>query len=376
MQPEDQWLSGALPAWGRALPERTKVAGYVFPHSATPDLKFGKVQSLEQEVAEWIARRDLLHPGDRIGVAVSGGADSTALLLLLAELAPAHGWQLAVVHYDHGWRSDSAADANWVADLALRMQAPFHLGVGAALPPSSNREQRARHHRHAFFHQLIATGACDRIVTGHTRDDQAETILLRLLRGAGPAGLAGILPSRPIAAGAPAATLVRPLLGSSRAALRSWLQARGQSWREDPTNQDLSLRRNWVRAELVPLLQGEFNPALDAALATLAEVMRGEEEYWAQVIAPMADNLWHVEGPQLIASRTQLQGLPLALQRRLLREGVRRLRGDLLRLQFHHVESVVQAICRAPQRPRRFPLAGVICHVTARELRLVGPNAL
>lgn len=384
LQPAGQWLPSVAPLGRLRLAELARVAGYCFLDRAASDLEFGKVQTLERQLAEWIAHRTLLRQGDRIGVAVSGGADSTALLLLLHALAADHGWQLSVVHYDHGWRPDSGDDATWVGELAARLHLPFHLGNGAALPPRANREQVARRDRHAFFHHLIATGQADCIATGHTQDDQAETVLLRLLRGAGPAGLRGILPSRSLVAGAPPGSppgpplglIVRPLLGLSRSALRSWLEDRGQSWREDPTNLDLSLRRNWVRRELLPMLQGEFNPAIAHGLATLAEVMRAEEEYWAQVTTPLADKLWRVEGHQLIASRTQLQAYPLALQRRLLREGVRRLRGDLLRLQFHHVEVVVQALCLAPRPPRQFLLAGVICHLNARSLRLVRPNAL
>lgn len=384
LQPAGQWLPSVAPLGRLRLAELARVGGYCFLDRAASDLEFGKVQTLERQLAEWIAHRTLLRQGDRIGVAVSGGADSTALLLLLHALAADHGWQLSVVHYDHGWRPDSGDDATWVGELAARLQLPFHLGNGAALPPRANREQAARRDRHAFFHHLIATGQADCIATGHTQDDQAETVLLRLLRGAGPAGLRGILPSRSLVAGAPPGSppgsplglIVRPLLGLSRSALRSWLEDRGQSWREDPTNLDLSLRRNWVRRELLPMLQGEFNPAIAHSLATLAEVMRAEEEYWAQVTTPLADKLWRVEGHQLIASRTQLQAYPLALQRRLLREGVRRLRGDLLRLQFHHVEVVVQALCLAPRPPRQFLLAGVICHLNARSLRLVRPNAL
>ncbi|MGH9519490.1 MAG: tRNA lysidine(34) synthetase TilS, partial [Terriglobales bacterium] len=291
------------------------------------------------------------------------------------ELASDQGLQLSIVHFDHAWRPESGADATWVGALAARLQIAFHLGHAAGPRPTANREQSARRARYGYFQGLIAAGVADRIATGHTQDDQAETVLLRMLRGAGPAGLAGIWPSRPIAVGAAPGTLVRPVLGLSHAALQDWLRARGQIWRDDPSNQDQSLRRNWVRHALMPILRQEVNPALAAGLGTLAEVMRAEEENWAQVMGPLADKVWRVEGVELITMRAELLAFPLAAQRRLLREGVRRLRGNLLRLQFHHVEAVVQALRQGPHPPRHYLLAGVECQLNRREVRLGRPPA-
>lgn len=373
LQEECQWTFRAVLKLAFALVELTRKSVYSFLAGLEGEYGNRKMPTIEKQLAEWIALRHLPRPGDRVAVAVSGGADSVALLLLLLELAPEQGWQLSVAHYDHGWRADSAADATWVRELASRLQLSFHQGRAIAPRPTSNREQHARRARYGFLQELITAGIVDRVATGHTQDDQAETLLLRLLRGAGPAGLAGILPSRPIGAGAATGTLVRPLLDISHASLQAWLRERDQTWRDDPTNLDRTLRRNWVRQELVPLLSRELNPALGASLGTLAEVMRAEEEYWAQVMGPLADNIWRVEGSQLIATRARLLALPLAVQRRLLREGVRRLRGNLLRLQFHHVEAVVQALRQGPRPPRRYLMSGAVCQVNTREVRLSQP---
>src|SRR5713101_4484487 len=146
-------------------------------------------------IAEFIARHTMFPPGARVGIAVSGGADSVFLLQALRELAPRWSLQLSVVHVDHGIRgATSRADAAFVQDLAARQSLPFHLRHADVPAIQDNLEQAARRFRQAFFADLLSTGAVDRIATGHTRSDQAETVLYRILRGSGLAGLSGILP--------------------------------------------------------------------------------------------------------------------------------------------------------------------------------------
>src|SRR5690348_10827094 len=146
-------------------------------------------------IAEFIARHNMFPPGARVGVAVSGGADSVFLLQALRELAPRWNLHLSVVHIEHGIRgAASRADAAFVQDLAARHSLPFHLHQADVPAIHDNLEQAARHVRQAFFAELLSTGAVDRIATGHSRSDQAETVLYRILRGSGLAGLSGILP--------------------------------------------------------------------------------------------------------------------------------------------------------------------------------------
>ncbi|HUX67765.1 MAG TPA: tRNA lysidine(34) synthetase TilS [Terriglobales bacterium] len=322
------------------------------------------LHALAARLTAWSERHQLLAPGDRVAVAVSGGADSVALLLLLAELAEPLGLQLGVAHFDHRWRPDSAADADWVAALAQRLGLPFFLGCAPAMPPPGNREQVARRLRYAFLQGLVASAQATRIATAHTADDQAETVLLRLLRGAGATGLAGILPARD------GARLVRPLLFARRLELRHWLQARGQSWREDPSNLALDRRRNLLRLRFLPELAAAFNPALVERLAILAELARAEEEFWAAALPPLRDRLFAPTPQGCRAARAELQALPLAVRRRLLRAAIAHLKGDLRRVDFAAIEELVAWLGQPARHPRLFALAGVHCRLSAQWLDL------
>ncbi len=215
----------------------------------------------------------MTRPGERVGVAVSGGADSVALLLVLVELSKRLGIELGVVHLNHGLRgAQSDADERFVRELAERLELPFH-ARRAALDESRNLEAAGRQARYAFFEELIADRTFDRIATGHTRSDQAETVLFRLMRGAGTAGLAGILPTREPG-------IIRPLIEIERAEIVRWLRERGAAWREDASNLDTRFARNRIRHELLPRLRRDWNPRIDAALARHAARAAADEDYW------------------------------------------------------------------------------------------------
>ena len=225
-------------------------------------------------IADFATRHAMFLHGARIGVAVSGGADSVFLLHVLRELAPQWNLALSVVHIEHGIRgAASLADAEFVRSLAASFGLPFHLHTANVAAEPDNLEQAARRARTAFYRSLIAARTLDRIATGHTRSDQAETVLYRILRGSGLAGLAGILPVTDEG-------LVRPLLEVTRGEIEAWLRERGIQWREDETNQDRAYARNRLRHEILPLLAENFNPRLEDALANLATLARDEEDYW------------------------------------------------------------------------------------------------
>jgi tRNA(Ile)-lysidine synthase len=237
-----------------------------------------------QEVSS-ILDRTHIHPGDRICAAVSGGSDSVALLLLLhaANTAPrnALGIGLSATHIHHGLRGDEAdADLAFVQSLCDRLEVLLHIHH-ASVPDrvASTREtveEAARNLRYAFFHELIVSGQADSILTAHTLDDQAETVLMKLLRGAWTEGISAI---HPIVLVAPTGKILRPLLGLRRAELRTFLESRSQPWREDSTNTDEAFTRNRVRHTILPLLREE-NPAIDQALANLAVLAREDEARW------------------------------------------------------------------------------------------------
>ena len=282
-------------------------------------------------IAQFITRHQMLPPSSRLGIAVSGGADSVFLLHTLLELAPRSDLQLNVVHIEHGIRgAASTEDAEFVKNLAGKLGLPFHIHSASVPAIPDNQEQAARQVRHAFFQQLINSGIVDRIATGHTRSDQAETVLYRILRGSGLAGLAGILPVTKEG-------LVRPLLELDRAEIEAWLRERNIAWREDDSNQNRNYARNRLRHEILPLLRETLNPGLDQTLSNMATVARDEELYWESTLPrrPPAPR------PQTLEV-SQLTSPPPAVARRLIRRAIEAAKGDLRQIDFNHVERILE----------------------------------
>jgi tRNA(Ile)-lysidine synthase len=249
-----------------------------------------------EQVRKYVLHHGLLSAGDRVAIAVSGGADSVALLRTLLELRTELGIVISVAHFHHGIRGAEAdADQQFVAELALSYELPFHLGLGDA--PAHAREHglsletAARDLRHQWFAKLLAEGKADKIATAHTLNDQAETVLMRVLRGAGARGLAGISPLHT------EKRLVRPLLEISRQEIKAYLRDLKQPWREDSSNQDLAHTRNRVRHELMPLLEQQFNPGIRQTLADLAELAQAEAEYWGSEVAAVLPRMLHAGKP-------------------------------------------------------------------------------
>ncbi|HEY7624124.1 MAG TPA: tRNA lysidine(34) synthetase TilS, partial [Candidatus Limnocylindria bacterium] len=215
--------------------------------------------AIRATVRDYIRAHDIFRPGPLV-VAVSGGADSTALLLLLADLAPELGLVLHVAHFDHRTRpKQSAADADFVATLANSVGAPIRIGRAARAPKSEDEARRARYE---FLRRAATEIGATAIATGHTRDDQAETVLLHLVRGAGLGGLAGIRPLRD--------GLARPLLAIARRETVAVCRAARVKPRTDPTNRALRFARNRVRLKVLPEL-AKINPRVVEAIARLAD---------------------------------------------------------------------------------------------------------
>ena len=249
--------------------------------------------------------------GEHLLVAVSGGPDSTALLAALAELASGRGLGLTAAHVDHGLRgAEGAAEADAVAALATRLGVPF-VRRAVTVPAGPDLEARARRARYQALARVAQEVGARRIVTGHTQDDQVETVLLRLVRGAGRRGLGAMRPVR--------GRVWRPLLAATRADVRRFLAERGLGFAVDRTNADLRHARNRVRRLLVPLLRAEFNPRLGPALAALAERLRDEDDFLAAAAAGRAREL--VVGEHL---RTAVAKEPPALARRIVRSWLER----------------------------------------------------
>ncbi|MFZ0179667.1 MAG: tRNA lysidine(34) synthetase TilS, partial [Candidatus Dormiibacterota bacterium] len=283
--------------------------------------------SLSQRIFGYIRKHELLKAGDRVGIAVSGGADSVALLRLLLELRKDMGAVLSVVHFNHRLRgTDSDDDERFVADLAQKHKLELHCGSGEVSVHAREKhlslETAAREMRYQYFRQLLREGGLSRIATGHTLDDQAETVLLKIIRGAGGRGLSGIYPKLPVvssqlsAVSSQPTAIIRPLLGTRRCELEGYLISLVQDWREDKSNRDLRHRRNRVRHGILPRLERNFNPAVREALAETAEIARAEEEYWEKEIARILPLVWQSNGTEGVLKLATLTNLPLALQRR------------------------------------------------------------
>jgi tRNA(Ile)-lysidine synthase len=242
-------------------------------------------QSLTRQVQDGIQKQGLLRAGERVGVAVSGGADSVALLLLLLELRAKLGVVLSVAHFNHKLRGKvSDADARFVEKLALKHGLAFHGGHADVAARSkrdkSNLEDTARRSRYEFFAGLVKAEHLDKIVVGHTMDDQAETVLAHILRGTGLAGLGGIHPV--------VGHVVRPLLTVRRADLRAYLRSKKQTWREDASNRDVTKMRARIRKKLMPILEKQFQPAVVEHLTTLAELAREDEAFLEALVEERA----------------------------------------------------------------------------------------
>ena len=303
------------------------------------------MQELSRRVQAYIRSHKLLKAGDRVGVAVSGGADSVSLLRLLLELRKELGVVLSVVHFNHKLRGvDADGDEEFVAELAKTFRLASHCesgDVGAqAAANSAGIEATARAMRYHFFRKLLRDGKLDVVATAHTLDDQAETVLLRLARGAGTRGLAGIYPQLSVPGSPfPDARIVRPLLGIRRIEVEQFLCEIRQGWREDGSNRDLRFARNRLRHGILPRLERALNPSVRESLAETAEIARAEEEYWEAEVEKVLPVIWETEQRSLKAE--QLTALPLALQRRVVRAAAQTLG---LQLEFAHVEQILGVV--------------------------------
>jgi tRNA(Ile)-lysidine synthase len=324
----------------------------------------------------------LLKPGLRLAVGLSGGADSVALVRALAERSKQLGLVLHAAHLHHGLRGEEAdGDLAFARALACQFGLPFHearVDVGTtAKEQGETIEEAARRLRYHWFRQLMASGEVEAVATAHTRDDQAETVLAKFLRGAWTEGLSGIYPVIDF----PEGRIVRPLLGTTRVEVETYLGSLGQGWREDSSNRHLTFTRNRVRHELLPLLEG-WNPQLREHLAQMAVLARDEQAWWQTELARLAPQFilpgravrggGRSSGEGHADSRsidvTRLATLAPALQRRLLRHAAEQLGASP---DFPATEAL-RTMALAGRAGQKLQLAqGLSAERTARELRLV-----
>ena len=282
-------------------------------NSDTPDL-LAAVQS-------YIDRHDMIDRDDGIVIGVSGGPDSVSLLDIMARLVESLDISLCVAHLNHQLRGRASdMDERFVRDLAASMGLPFY-SERATLPGTGSPESDSREARLAFLERVMRTAGASRIALGHTRSDQAETVLMRLIRGAGPTGLGAI---RPIRDG----IWIRPLLTVSRQQIEAYVDHRNLHVRRDVTNADIRFLRNRIRHRLLPELASEYNPAIEAALARSAEIIQGED----QLLDEQAESAYRMalryEGKRkIILDEKAVFGYHIALQRRIFKTAFFQLQG-------------------------------------------------
>ena len=335
-------------------------------------------RTLQTRILDTVERHSMIRSGDRIGVGVSGGADSVALLHLLADLRALLGVTLFVLHFHHQLRgADADEDEIFVAGLAREFGFDFVSDradvAGEARRNGWNLEDAARRLRYQFFASIAGSHSLNRVAVAHTANDQAETVLAHLFRGTGPSGLAGIYPV--------AGTIIRPLLEIGRVELRDYLLGLKQPWREDVSNQDTSRTRARIRHKLLPLLQQEFEPATVAHLSRLAGLAREEEIFWHALEDERFEALGSRETSGAVSLRIAdlLSPLPLlaagsrdagpqagspvlpvlALTRRFVRRILLELRGSRQQLTARHVEDVLH-LATESQSGSRIELPGVL----------------
>ena len=271
-------------------------------------------------LAEW-RKLKLPTSGETIVVAVSGGADSTALLLAIEELKRFNRVYtgVCVAHLDHRLRKSSSKDAKWVADLSAKLGFQSVIGRARVLDDADetndNLEQAARNARYAFLETAAERRRADVIAVGHTRDDQAETFLLRLLRGAGPRGLAGIRPK--------SGRVIRPLIEISREELRAYVADHQLVFREDESNADVSIPRNRIRHELLPVLR-HFSPAVIDVLAREADIARDDEDFLSRAAIDLLPGIVLTDKHGISIEADPLRAVHPAVGSRVVREALER----------------------------------------------------
>jgi tRNA(Ile)-lysidine synthase len=280
--------------------------------------------SLLERVQRTVVEQGLFGAGDAVVAAVSGGADSTALAHVLALLAPRLGARLVgLAHLNHQLRPAAELDEAACRELADRLGLPIEVGRadvrGEARARKTSIEDAARTVRYTFLNEAAAARGASRVAVGHTRNDQAETVLLRLVRGSGPAGLAGIYPR--------AGRVVRPLLDVRRRDVEAWLREQGIGWREDESNQDRAIPRNTVRHELLPGLERAFGDGVVDVLARQAALSRADAEWFELVAAETAGRLVIEEEGAVVIEQAALDALHPAIGRRVVLAALRRAAG-------------------------------------------------
>ncbi len=302
-----------------------------------------------------LIERKLISPGSRVLVGVSGGADSVALLRILVNLRSSLRLQLAIVHVNHQLRPEAASNADFVKSLGDLWKVPTFLETEDVREQCAQMgwsiEDGARRVRYACFLKAAKRYSADAVAVAHNADDQAETVLLRLLRGSGLTGMSAIPWKRLLASSAEHKThttwVIRPLLDTWRATILEYLRSEVISFREDSTNRDARFLRNRVRHELLPTLES-YNPAIRRQLSQLAEQLQWDRECLEELTERYWKRVSRTKGSVLELSLSALKRLSPSLKRLLIRRAIRQVQGDLQQFEFRHWGEVEALLTRRP----------------------------
>jgi len=295
-----------------------------------------------------IGTRRMVQAGDTLLVGVSGGPDSVALVHILLALAPKFSFQVAIAHLNHCLRDDeSERDEAFVVSLAEQLELPVHVERQDVRRYQKSRrlslEEAARQVRYCFYHAIASKYGYEKIALGHHSDDNAELILMYLLRGSGPLGLSGIPPVRDD-------KIIRPLIDIKRTEIMDYIAVKGLDYVEDSFNRDLQYLRNKVRNRLIPELKAEYNPKLIDSLNRLAAIVDAEERWIESLIQPIFEKvIVFEEQGRMGLDISELNRQTIAVRRRLIRKAVLKVKGNLRRMAFAHVEAVVKLAQEGPE---------------------------
>jgi tRNA(Ile)-lysidine synthase len=293
---------------------------------------------LLSKVIETISRYSLFVKGDKLVIACSGGADSVSLLHLLNELKKDWNLGLVVGHYNHKLRKEADEDHSFVRKLASNYSLPFYSESGDvkafANENRMNLEEAGRRLRYGFLKKIAEENGKAKIATGHTMTDQAETVLMRIIRGTGSLGLGGIQPRTE-------GGIVRPLLFVRRAEVLEYIEKKGLECRVDESNFNTDFLRNRIRHRLIPYLENNFSPSITDSLSRLALIIQEEDSFLKEVSRQKSALVGVWNKGQYWLDMDFLRTLPIAIQRRVVREYLSSVRGDLRGISYKDIHSVL-----------------------------------
>ena len=304
---------------------------------------------LINKIKSTIKKYTMLQKGDNILAGVSGGPDSITLLHILCDLKKEYSLNIIVAHLDHKFRGEeSIADRKFCEQLAKK----YNLEIvweaidvpSIAKEKGISPEEAARMARYDFFKRAARERGIDKIAVGHTRDDQSETVLMRIIRGAGMKGLGGMSPVKEMQG----YKIIRPLIEISRKDVEDFISEEGLKFREDSSNEKTIFTRNKIRLELIPLLEKDFNPNVKEVLANMAENLQTENDFLSKYAKRKFKAASKIRNGEILIDIKKFRKLPQAIRKRVLRTALEELKGDLRRLTYQHWKEIEELIDARP----------------------------